>query len=74
MLSTPAEWVALIQALCSFYGILKPELERFLAGFAQEKGLDPVELIRLISEPNVAAVDAAVDAEINVRFPPKSEG
>lgn len=65
----PATAIAIINAIVAAYPVVKKGIEAIIVDVAAARGLDPVALIKAVTEPDVGAIDAAVDAEINARFP-----
>lgn len=60
--------IAIIQAIVAGYPAVKSGIEAICNAVAKAQGLDPIELIKAVSTPDVASVDASIDAEINARF------
>jgi len=65
----PIVLLQIIQAIVAAVPAVKSCIESICTQVAQAHGLDPVALIKQITEPAVQAVDASVDAEINARWP-----
>jgi hypothetical protein len=59
--------VQIIQALVAGVPAVAACIESICAQVAQRNGLDPVALIKAITEPAVSAVDASVDVQIEAR-------
>ena len=60
--------LAIIQAIIAGYPVVKGAIESICQQVASQHGLDPVVLIKAVTEPKVSEVDAGVDAEINARW------
>lgn len=64
----PAILIQVIQALIAAYPAVKQGIEAICQQVSEAHGLDPVKLIKAVTEPDVAGVDASVDAEIEQRW------
>lgn len=65
----PAILIQIIQAVIAAVPEVKKCIESICADVAAAHGLNPIELIKAVTEPAVDAVDKSIDAEINARFP-----
>lgn len=63
--------LAIIQAIIAGIPAAKAIAESVIAAKAPKSGLDPVKLIKLISEPDVEGVNTDIDAEINATWDDK---
>lgn len=66
---TLAAALAIINALVAAYPVVKQGIESICVQVAQAHGLDPIALIKAVTEPDVDGIDTSIDAEINTRFP-----
>lgn len=61
--------LAIINAIVAAYPAVKSGITAICNAVAEEHGLDPIALIKAVTTPDVAGVDASIDAELNARFP-----
>ena len=65
----PIVLLQILQAVIQAVPAVKGCIESICTQVAAAHGLDPVALIKQITEPAVQAVDASIDNEINTRWP-----
>ena len=65
---TIAAAIAIIQGILAAVPAVSKCIDAICADVAAAHGLDPVQIIKAVTTPDVTGVDTSIDAEINTRF------